>query len=493
VRSSAPLVGVVLITMIAMVLRLATLNVQSPWLDETLTIHLIHHGFRSMLGQIANSESNPPLYYALAWVWTRAFGTGLVALRTLSALAGSATVPLAYVAGRRFGMRAGVWAALLVAVSPEMFYYSQEARAYALMILLTGAALVAWQRAMESESGPWLRYWALFSSLAVMTHYFAAFVFVAEAGLLLRRRGWRPTAPAIGSVTLVGIVLAPLAVHQQRNGADQWLTAIPLASRVAQTGKAFLLGPHGPWGYIVAPIVTGLAAGGLALLVVSVLGRDRDRDRRRLFELGAVAATAIGLPLALSLVGLLDVFDGRNVLGAWLPFTLLLATGVAMSRRRWLGNLIGIGLCAVGGALIAGTETMPAYQRDDWRGAARALPAVAPGGRLVVSGRFSQTPLSVYRPDLSKVFSLRVVTREIDFVTLRRAYPGLWRPSEDSLSAVLPPASPTWFPSGFRLVMTRRTASYAVYRLLAPSPRAVNTQRLRLALDDPQADVSFEP
>jgi hypothetical protein len=41
--------------------------------------------------------------------------------------------------------------------------------------------------------------------------------------------------------------------------------------------------------------------------------------------------------------------------------------------------------------------------------------------------------------------------------------------------------------------MTRRTASYAVYRLLAPSPRAVNTQRLRLALDDPQADVSFEP
>jgi uncharacterized membrane protein len=29
-----------------------------------------------MLGQVKDSESNPPLYYVLAWGWAKAFGTG---------------------------------------------------------------------------------------------------------------------------------------------------------------------------------------------------------------------------------------------------------------------------------------------------------------------------------------------------------------------------------------------------------------------------------
>ena len=33
-------------------------------------------------------------YYALLWVWTQAWGTGAVALRSLSALAGTACIPL---------------------------------------------------------------------------------------------------------------------------------------------------------------------------------------------------------------------------------------------------------------------------------------------------------------------------------------------------------------------------------------------------------------
>ena len=58
-----------------------------------------------MLREVKASESNPPLYYVLAWGWAKAFGTGEVGLRSLSALFGAATVPVAYL------HRAGSWRA----------------------------------------------------------------------------------------------------------------------------------------------------------------------------------------------------------------------------------------------------------------------------------------------------------------------------------------------------------------------------------------------
>ena len=58
-------------------------------------------------------------------------------LRSLSALAGVATVPVAYLIGAELrGRRAGLMAAALVAVNPMLLWYSQEARAYALLVLL---------------------------------------------------------------------------------------------------------------------------------------------------------------------------------------------------------------------------------------------------------------------------------------------------------------------------------------------------------------------
>src|SRR5438067_4239503 len=83
------------------VLRFATLGVQSYWLDEAATVHLVRKGFGPMISGVARGESTPPLYYALAWVWAKVFGTGEVGLRSLSALLGTATIVVAYALGRR--------------------------------------------------------------------------------------------------------------------------------------------------------------------------------------------------------------------------------------------------------------------------------------------------------------------------------------------------------------------------------------------------------
>ena len=103
------------------------------------------------IGLIPQTESTPPLYYSVAWAWARVFGYGEVGLRSLSALAGVALIPVVYGAGAKLvSRRAGVIVAALAACSPLLIWYSQEARSYELLALLTGVSLLAFAYARVS-------------------------------------------------------------------------------------------------------------------------------------------------------------------------------------------------------------------------------------------------------------------------------------------------------------------------------------------------------
>jgi mannosyltransferase len=492
-RASTPVAIVLALTVLAAVLRFATLDVQSIWLDESATIVLVQRGFSGMLSHLSASESAPPLYYILIWAWTKVFGAGAVGFRSLSALAGTLTVPVLYAAGRRISTRAGLWAAALAAVNPAMYYYSQEARAYALLILLAAAALVLWQRALDAPTPRRLWAWAGMSILALLTHYFAAFLFLPEALILARRLGWRRVLAPIGAVVLVGLALLPLAAAQRADGKTDWIEAASLSSRVAESAKQFLVGLYGPLELFTAAITGLLALGAVALL----LTRGQRHERRGALEVAIVFAVAIALPLLLAVAHLLDVYDGRNMIAAWAPGAVLVAAGLGVASRSgvaartgippgregrrapWVGTLLGVGLCAVSLAVIVWIDLAPAYQRDNWRGAAQALPA-AHAPRVVVSEENASIPLSIYLPGLRSASGTSVVTREIDFIALRTRRTG---------RAPLAPVVPTTPPPGFRLTELRRTASYALARFLAPRPRTVADATLIRLSGEPTAEV----
>src|SRR3954470_7956765 len=169
--------ALIALTVLAAAVRFSTLSVQSYWVDEAVTIDLLHHSFGGMISAIPESESTPPLYYAIAWVWAKLFGTGEVGLRSLSALFGTATVPLAYAAGRRLiTQRAGLALAALAAVNPLLVWFSQEARAYALLAMLAAASVALFARALERPTAHGLAGWAVVCALALAAHYFAIFV-----------------------------------------------------------------------------------------------------------------------------------------------------------------------------------------------------------------------------------------------------------------------------------------------------------------------------
>ena len=147
-------IALALILLAAAIIRFATLDHQSFDHDEAATaIRVLHANLGDTLSAVNHLERSPPLYYVLAWIWSKLFGVGEVGLRSLSALVGTATVPAAFLAARELGSRrGGLIAAGLVAVNPYLVWYSQEARSYALFVLFAAWARGGLRRAVAAPA-----------------------------------------------------------------------------------------------------------------------------------------------------------------------------------------------------------------------------------------------------------------------------------------------------------------------------------------------------
>jgi mannosyltransferase len=477
-RRPRPTEIVIGLTLLAAILRFATLNVQSIWADEAATIVLVRPGLHYLISHIAYNETTPPLYFLLVWGWTKIFGASVLGFRSLSAVAGTITIPLVYVAGRWISPRVGLWAAALATVNPVMYYYSQEARSYALLILFSTAAIIFWERALQSPSKRNLALWAGMSALALLTHYFAAFLFVPEALLLARRLSLRRVFPYAGAVGLVGIALVPLAAKQLAQGKGNWIEQSSLISRLAQVPKQFLVGLYSPLEIITTLLGLLLAAGAIAVIV----RRGEQRERKLTLDLATLAALALLLPALLAVTHLVDVFNGRNVTAAWIPCAIVVAAGVGARRAGAIGACIGGGLCLLSLLVVISVNAIPGYQRDNWRGVASALPTPA-AGRVVVGPELSFAPLSIYRPALAVTKAVELPAREIDFVNLRTRRTG---------RSPLPAVVPTDPPRGFRLADVHRTETYAVSRFLAPRATPITARVLRRMEGESSAEIMLQ-
>jgi 4-amino-4-deoxy-L-arabinose transferase-like glycosyltransferase len=131
----------VLVTLVALALRLYRLNAQGAWVDEAFTIHAAAQPWNEMMAILISDYNHPPLHTALLWAWFDAVGVGVVQARLISVLAGTGAVLAIYwLAGLMFGRRTALVAAVLLAVSQLGILHAQEARAYALLLLVVSAS-----------------------------------------------------------------------------------------------------------------------------------------------------------------------------------------------------------------------------------------------------------------------------------------------------------------------------------------------------------------
>jgi mannosyltransferase len=459
--------ALVALTVGAALLRFSTLRTQSYWYDEAITVDLVRRPFHGMLGTLPHTESTPPLYYMLAWIWSRMFGTGEIGLRSLSAAIGTATVPATFAAARAFvSRRSAVVAAALVAVSPFLVWYSQEARAYALLVLLGAFSLVPLRRAVGPHPTRPLVAWALAGSLALTAHYFALFLVAAEAVWLLHRAlEKRAAAKAVAAVATVAVALAPLAAYQARYAEHTgWISnSGGLGGRTAYLLHQLVVGVY-PTSHI-RPVVAAIAV----LVLVGLFAWTAREERA-----GALLALAFGFaaivpPAVLALVG--DNFFGgrgdyfiyRNLIVATVPLTIVAAAVVAAPRAGRLGAAAIIVMCVLLTAVSVDISRRPDLQRPDVRGVAAALKAVRTPRAIAVDIR-TATVLKLYLPNAVDASEADVPIREVDVI-------------QEPGSSVAPVP-----PRGFHRAGTRRVHTFTVVRLGARRSLSVSPETLRRQL-----------
>ena len=473
------LIALAAVTALGAVLRFATLDEQSFWLDELVTVSILKESFGEMLAEIPKSEATPYLYYVVAWPWTQIFGFGEVGLRSLSAVFGAATVPVAFGAGAALvSRRTGLIAAALVSVNPFLVWYAQEARSYALLALLTALTVLFFGRALRSEKGS-VAGWAITASLALATHYFALFLVVPEAAWLLARLRPRRRV-CVASLLPAAVLLAhtPLMLEQRDNA--EAVAGSRLVSRAAGIAKDLVVGYSFP-----AEVAGSLAAA--ALLVVGLIllcTRTPLAERRGALIAGVLGATTVIAPVVLALVGI-DFVIARNAILAVVPSVVCVAAGYAASR---LGLVAATALCVLSVVIVLSASFDARYGRTDWRGAAERLSPAALDRAIVVTPFMSRTLWRPYLPALQEPVGDRVRLGEIVVV-------GLATEGGFSGGAVEPPATePVTPPRGFRLSSVKRAPTVVVVRYRAPAPTVVSTEALaHLRLSSQQPGVLLQP
>lgn len=466
-------------------LRFATLSNQSFWLDEAIAINASKLDLGGMIDALARTEGNPPLYFGLLDGWMRVFGTSEVAVRSLSALIGTATIPLAYAIGRRLAThRVGLVLAALVAFNPLLVWFSQEARPYALLVLLSGVSFLLFADALERPSGRRLFGWAAASGLALATHYFAGLLILPEALWLLHRvRPRRDVVLAVAGFAMVPLALIPLVASQGQVQDYSFVKGESLFTRViAQVPKQWLVGYDAPAETIVVIVVAALSVVALWLAWKRAEGRERSAARLG----GAVGLVTLAIALALAIAGG-DYYLSRYLLAAWLPLALVLAVGMGARRSGRLGLGLAAALCALFVFVVVSVDSRPELQRDDWRGIARALGAPDPGGRaVVVSPINGGIPLRLYLPGSSVLPSTGASVGEIDAVAVAPRAAGRTR--------VAPPVPAVTPPPGFTEESRHQGRTFTVVKYRAKTPVTVSPGVIApLALEHGTPDFLIQP
>ncbi len=331
--------GLAAVTLVAFGLRAYRLGYQELRGDEALgrlfSLQTVPELIRSTLSL---REPHPVASYVVEGAWLQLagqteFAQTEFALRFVSVWFGVLAVVLLYrlVRELRLPKPAGILAAGLLAFSPYAIWHSQDARMYSISLALTLASTVLMLRAMDRRRPAlWAAYVAI-TWLALQTHYYAAYIIVAQNVFVLTRaivsREERRSLPAwVAAQAATGLLYLPWLVAARAtlsayagNGDSPGFLALWLRSLAV-----FAAGETMP---AELRTVLALLAGILAVCGAIRLFLSGSTGRRALW----LALLLLLVPLLITWVGAISrpIFNERYIIAALPGFVLLVAAAFA--------------------------------------------------------------------------------------------------------------------------------------------------------------------
>lgn len=421
------------VTLVGSLIRLAAVDRWPLWGDEALTVTLAQWPAHDLL--LLPIDPSPGLYYVLhQWLIPEEAGAALV--RAISLAAGILSIPAIYAVGRlAIDRGAGLVAAVLLAVSPPLIDYSQEARSYSLLVLLvlnSAAALLWWARELgrgKLGAVP-LALFAVSTVLAFYTHFVSIF-WIGPALLTVLAHIIREGTPSARRAFLIAMLLmfwaaAPeltrLFYVAKLGGGLGWLQQASPLQFLATLGEVML--PSGLWNgpYFNTPLWFSPAALLTTALLLAWRLRAHHVSIATWSECHPLAGAAIAIllvaPLLIWLFGFVatPIFMPRTIL-IGIPGLILLAALMHRMRDRWFAWLLGAGGALA--LLLIGTVR----EKEDWRGVATALQrGWTPGDAVLfcASWKWPAFRHSLAKPLVGPVLML-VGRREVPVVIEARA------------------------------------------------------------------------
>jgi len=350
------------ILILAALLRLLQLGTESLWYDEAVAVAIVRLDWEAFWKVLSHFEANMGLYYCLLRLWIN-LGESEFVLRSLSALAGVLAVGLVYVLGKRlFDTRVGLIGAALLATHSFHIQYSQEARGYSLMVLLTALSSLFFLRAIEHSSrNDWAGY-ILTATLAVYTHFFSVLVLGAHwVWLILVRRRNIPWRGFLVAVLAISMLLVPLAIFALARGTGQisWIPrtrphdAYWLFNSLVGGGRLLLLA------YFVPCSIAFLCT-----LKAWVQWKELSKIWSCAFLLSWFFVPLVaGIGISLWKPVLVD----RYFIICLPPLVLLAAVGISQIRPSWISGVSLIVLLSLSARADLRYYSHP--HKEDWRGA----------------------------------------------------------------------------------------------------------------------------
>jgi len=402
--------ALIVILWAAFAVRLWHLGTQSLWHDEAWSVF---SAYAPLAVTAPHDDPNaPPIFYMLLGGWLRIMGDSVWAMRYLSLLIGVPFVAITATVTRRLvGQSAALLAALLVALSPLLWVYSQEIRAYIAMPLFALLLLMLAEQLLRKPSRrAWL--WLLLIELITLYTHNLAVPIVAWLNLsVIAVWLWRRDVRQIGSWLVTQIVIAlayvPWLITQRPTGTALNTPPAPdpaILWTIWQTyfaGVKPLIGTDG--------LLTVLSGG---LGIVAVLALIALILKRRSLQMWLILSQAILLPifeLAIIWAAHID-FHPRYFVAGTAAALIAIAAGVQMLPRtaRRIG-VIGVALfgIAIAGRALPITASSPIYQHDDFRALAEHYAALNADDAILIPYGWEPT-LAYYAQKMN--FKARLIT-----------------------------------------------------------------------------------
>jgi 4-amino-4-deoxy-L-arabinose transferase-like glycosyltransferase len=356
--------AVVLVVAAGLVLRFWARS--ALWLDEALTVNIAAQPLHAIPSYLKR-DGAPPLYYVVLHFWMKVSGNSDVALRSLSGLLSVATLPVAWVATRRFGGRtAATVVVLFLATSPFAVYYATEVRMYSLVMFLTACGMVALIRVFDAPRPGNLVALGVVVAALLYTQYWSLYL-TGAVGLWLvfealwsrpgRRRAARWSLVAVAGGCLAFVPWLPTFVYQSRYTGTPWAGTPTYAAIVnAITGftdnQASLALTGSNQGRL-------LALGYFVLAGLALFGLARGRWHIDLDVRTRPVARALAFVVVVTLVAAItggivsrSAFSPRYASVVFVPLLVMMAAGAALAfadaavRTGVVGVVVAAGLAS---------------------------------------------------------------------------------------------------------------------------------------------------